>query len=50
MFAAQLMEQIQKGSSQIAQAPVTPSQNSTSYGSRLPPIDRLSGTFSRQYT
>jgi len=39
MFAAQLMEQIQKGSSQIPQAPVTPSQNSTSYGCRLPPID-----------
>jgi len=39
IFAAQLMEQIQKGSSQIPQAPVTPSQNSTSYGCRLPPID-----------
>jgi len=33
------MEHIQKGSSQIPQAPVTPSQNSTSYGCRLPPID-----------
>jgi len=33
------MKQIQKGSSQIPQAPVTPSQNSTSYGCRLPPID-----------
>jgi len=33
------MEQIQKGFSQIPQAPVTPSQNSTSYGCRLPPID-----------
>jgi len=30
IFAAQLMEQNQKGSSQIPQAPVTPSQNSTS--------------------
>jgi len=39
IFAAQLMEQIQKGSSQIPQAPVIPSQNSTSYGCRLPPID-----------
>jgi len=39
LFAAQLMEQVQKGSSQIPQAPVTPSQNSTSYGCRLPPIE-----------
>jgi len=33
------MEQIQKGSSQIPQAPVTLSQSSMSYGCRLPPID-----------
>jgi len=39
IFAAQLMEQIQKWSSQIPQAPVTPSQYSTSYGCWLPPID-----------
>ncbi|KAH8360779.1 hypothetical protein KR084_003911, partial [Drosophila pseudotakahashii] len=40
-FAAQLLEQIeiQQGSSQTSQAPVTPSQSSISYGCRLPPID-----------
>jgi len=35
IFAAQLMEQIQKGSSQIPQAAVTPSQNFTSLRSPL---------------
>jgi len=61
IFAAQLMEQILKGSTQISQAPVTPCQIYTSYDCRLPPIgtevfsgDYLrwptSGTFSRQYT
>jgi len=57
LFAVQLMEQIQKGSSQIHQAPVTPSQNSTSYGCRLLPIDTdvFSGDYPRwqilrQYT
>jgi len=49
IFAAQLREQIQKGSSQIPQAPVTPTQNSTSYGCRLPPIDTevFSGDYHR---
>jgi len=39
MFAAQIMEQIQQGFSQIRQAPITPTQNTTSNGCRLPPID-----------
>jgi len=47
MFAAQLMEQIQQGSSQIPQAPVTPSQNITFYGWQLPPID--TEVFSGEY-
>jgi len=48
IFAAQLMEQIQKWSSHIPQAPVTLSQNSTSYGCRLPPC-RLTEVFSGDY-
>jgi len=38
--AAQILEQIQQGPFQIPQAPVTSFQKSTSYGCRLPPIDK----------
>jgi len=39
MLVAQIMEQLPQDSSQIPQAPGTPSQNTMSYGCELPLID-----------